>query len=107
MAEKQIYVVGNPDFALGFRLAGIKNVIEIESFEPKEYERALENIVKKGDAGLLIVDASDFNSLSERKRTEFESLKLPVILALSADIVASENLRRKVVQAIGVDLLKS
>lgn len=107
MDEKNIYVVGDSEFVLGFRLAGIKNVVELEGDDANSYEKVLDEVVNREDAGLVIVDASDFNKLSSRKKSELESLKRPIILALSKEIVASENLRRKITQAIGVDLLKS
>ena len=106
MDTKNIYVVGCPEFVLGFRLAGIKNVIEMDSTDINKYMEVLDEIVEKEDAGLVIVDALDFDKVPARKRAELESIKRPIMVALSKRMVASDSLRNKIVQAVGVDLLK-
>jgi V/A-type H+-transporting ATPase subunit F len=106
MDEKNIYVVGSSEFVLGFRLAGIKNVVEIEEVDVNAYMKVMDEIVGKEDVGLIVVDALDFKKLPSGKRAELESLKRPIILTLSKEMVASESLRKKIIQAIGVDLLK-
>jgi V/A-type H+-transporting ATPase subunit F len=106
MEEKSIYVVGNPEFMLGFRLAGIKNIREVDSTDMDAYIETLDEIVGREDAGLVIVDGSDFEKVPIRKRTELESLRRPIIVTLSKKMVASESLRNKIIQAVGVDLLK-
>ncbi len=106
MEEKSIYVVGNPDFVLGFRLAGIKNVVEKDSTNLEAYMEALEDITQREDSGIIIVDGEDFERVPLKKRAELESLKRPIIVTLSKKMTASESLRNKIIQAVGVDLLK-
>ena len=106
MRMKKVWVVGSYDFTLGFRLAGVKDVVEVRHGDVKGFERKLEEIVRREDAGIIIVREEEFNQLPKRKRTALENLTEPIIIPLSEKMGGSEVLRNKIIQAVGVDLLR-
>ena len=100
---KDIGVMGNSDFVLGFNLAGVRKTYVVDRAEfPKQMERIL---VQKDNLGILIVESSSLETLSPlQKRKASESLE-PVVIAMGEG-AGEADLREKVKRAIGIDLYK-
>ncbi len=96
-----IAVIGNEDFVLGFRLAGIKRAY-IASGE--EYDRRLMELLDDDSVGILAVDSADLASLNALQRKKVSDSIQPVVIPIGRD---ESDLREKVKRAIGVDLYKT
>ena len=99
--NKDLAVVGDATFTLGFRLAGVQRIIT--TVDPK---KDLLHVMQDDSVGIIIVEETLIASLDENTQEElFESID-PVILQL-AETVNQDALRKMVQQSIGVDVLKS
>lgn len=101
---KKIYVIGKKSFTLGFRLAGIRNVVWTDGLSKEEISQTLRNIVENENAGIIIVEGEDFEKLSERDKEYFETLSFPMIIPFSEEF-KSETLRKKIIETVGIDLM--
>ncbi len=106
MKQKKVWVVGSYDFTLGFRLAGVKDVVEVRHGDIQTLEKKLDEVVERDDVGIIIVREDEFKQLPKRKRAVLENLTEPIIIPLSEKMEGSDVLRSKIIQAVGVDLLK-
>jgi V/A-type H+-transporting ATPase subunit F len=98
----ELGVVGHPDFTLGFRLAGIKRVFDVE--DPKNLEKAVRSIIEKGEVGILVVHGDDFAKFPAPMRKELSNIVKPVVIPVGPR--EDSDLREKIKQAVGVDLWK-
>ena len=95
-------ILGSEEFTLGFRLAGIKDIIDVnESNSEKEIIKILTEKVE----GILVLDKITMDHISERTRNKLEDSVNPVAVVL-AESNDQDNLRRLIMKAIGVDILK-
>ena len=97
----QVCVVGNDDFATGFRLAGVRNIYISDEKSDEKVEEALEN----GDIGILVMEQEDYDKLSHRTRTKLEKLVTPVVVTVSRS-GKETDLRSLIKRSVGVDLWK-
>ena len=102
----EIAVIGRPEFTLGFRLAGIGKVIDVESSESKEADRRFSEIMDSGNTGIIITDQETMETLSQRMREIAETSVRPVTVVVSSEAAAQEALRHMIIKSIGVDLWK-
>jgi len=93
---KEIAVVGEQEFTLGFRLAGIKNVINAER---------IPELLNDNSLGIIILDQQTMDNLDERIREEVVASISPVFVVVTETAEQGE-LRKMIIQSIGVDLLK-
>ena len=100
---KDIGVMGNPDFVIGFNLAGIRKTYAVE---PTDFPKSMERILsQKDNLGILIVESSSLDTLTPLlKKKVSESLE-PVVIAMGEG-AGEADLREKVKRAIGIDLYK-
>ena len=96
-----IAVIGNEDFALGFRLAGIRRVFIANS---ENYLERIEEAMADPEIGILAVASDDLNYLPANVRGKITDSIQPVIVPVGGSGVG--DLREKVKRAIGVDLYK-
>lgn len=96
-----IAVLGNEDFVLGFRLAGIKRAYIAHG---EEYDRRLMELLEDESVGILAVDSADLASLNALQRKKVSDSIQPVVIPIGRD---ESDLREKVKRAIGVDLYKT
>jgi V/A-type H+/Na+-transporting ATPase subunit F len=97
-----IIVVGYDDFVLGFRLAGIKHIVEIDRYEePKE---RLMKVMDDKSNGIVVFQQEVFNKLSEWDRFAIEESIKPLAVVLSTQ-AEQDSLRKMIIRSIGVDLL--
>ena len=102
--SKDIGVMGNADFVLGFNLAGVRKTYPVDE---KEFPKAMERVLsQKDNLGILIVQGSDLEALPPHLRKKVADSLEPVVVAMGEG-AGEGDLREKVKRAIGIDLYKS
>jgi len=99
-AMKEIAVVGKSEFTMGYRLAGIKNVVTT-----RNPQIALKEFIEKKNVGIVILDSQSIDALDEDDKEEVVNSINPVFVVVSEE-AHQEALRKMIKQSIGVDLLK-
>ena len=98
----EIAVIGNDEFLLGFRLAGIRKMVPVRSDE--ELPSMIEGVLKDRSIGILVMHNDDMKKLNPNfRRILVESIE-PVVISIGR--VEEVDLREKIKQAVGVDLWK-
>ncbi|MFQ6061856.1 MAG: V-type ATP synthase subunit F [Methanosarcinales archaeon] len=95
----ELAVVGNKDFVLGFRLAGIRKIYEVNG----EVNPIIQKIMKDKDIGIIIMHNKDFENLEPNLKETLSNSIEPTFVILGAET----DLRNKIKQAVGVDLWKT
>lgn len=99
----QIAVVGSEQFTLGFRLAGIRRIWNVQDpQDTKGLERAALQARQDPDVSILIMETGALSKLDGRLRHELVSAVRPTLVAVGAE--EDNTLREKIKQAVGVDL---
>ncbi|MFB6203022.1 MAG: V-type ATP synthase subunit F [Candidatus Nanohaloarchaea archaeon] len=98
LEKKDIAVIGESQFTLGFRLAGVNEVHDLENFQ-----ETVEDLIERDDLGIVIARQEDLDRLPERTRRDAESSVDPVLVPLSEQ-AESERLQEKIKKAIGADI---
>jgi V/A-type H+-transporting ATPase subunit F len=98
----EIAVVGNSDFAIGFRLAGIRKTYDVTS---SDIESKIQSVLSDKDVAILIVHNDDLRMLSPNIQQTLDDSVEPTVIAIGGK-GESTNLRDKIKQAVGVDLWK-
>ena len=98
----EIAVVGNSDFAIGFRLAGIRKTYDVTSID---IESKIQSVLNDKNVAILIVHDDDLRMLSPQIRQTLDDSVEPTVIAIGGK-GESTNLRDKIKQAVGVDLWK-
>ena len=102
--SKEIGVMGDSDFVLGFNLAGVRKTYPVDA---KDFPKAMERVlVEKDNLGILIVPGSELESLPPHLRKKVGDSLEPVVVAMGEG-AGEGDLREKVKRAIGIDLYKS
>jgi V/A-type H+-transporting ATPase subunit F len=96
--KREIAVIGDEEFTLGFRLAGVT-----KTFNPENYQERIQEIVERDDIGILVAEETDLDGLPKRIRNQVEDSVEPVIVSLS-ETAESERLQEKIKKAIGADI---
>jgi len=99
----EIAVIGNSEFILGFRLAGITKTYAAESEEKVvEYvNRVLDN----SSIGILVLNSSDMAKIPVRLRTTLENSVHPTVITLGEE-EGGLSMRERSKRSVGVDLWK-
>jgi V/A-type H+-transporting ATPase subunit F len=99
----EIAVIGNGEFILGFRLAGIRKTYAAENDEKlNEY---ITNVLHDASVGILVLNSSDMERVSRRLRATLENSVKPTVIAIGAE-EGGLSMREKIKRAVGVDLWK-
>ncbi len=98
----EIAVVGNSDFVIGFRLAGIRKTYDVTS---SDMESKIQSVMNDKTVAILVVHDDDLRMLSPHMQQTLEDSVEPTIIAIGGK-GESTNLRDKIKQAVGVDLWK-
>jgi len=98
----EIAVIGNGDFVLGFRLAGIRKTYEASS---EELEARILTVLDDRNVGILVMHNDDLKKLSVHMQKTLDDSVEPTVIAIGGK-GDSTNLRDKIKQAVGVDLWK-
>ncbi len=94
-----IAVVGRDDFVLGFQLAGINRIFEVEDNAAEK----IDLIMQSQEIGIVIIDKKIIDELPEAKKELVEGSVKPVFVSLSTEI-SQEGLRQLIKKSIGIDL---
>jgi V/A-type H+/Na+-transporting ATPase subunit F len=97
----EIAVLGNEEFVLGFRLAGVKRILVAE---PGKFEDRLLELLENPVIGVLAINSSSLEELSVTTRRKALDSIAPVVVPVGKE---EGDLREKVKRAIGVDLYKT
>ncbi len=98
----EIAVIGDSEFVTGFRLAGIKKILEVSD---DELESTVNEVFNNSEIGILVMHDDDINKLPEILRDALNESVEPTIVTLGGT-GESSNLRDKIKQSVGVDLWK-
>jgi len=99
----EIAVIGNSEFILGFRLAGIKKTYAAENDE--KLNECITSALSDGQVGILVLNSSDMERLPRRLRTTLENSVNPTVIALGGE-EGGLSMREKIKRSVGVDLWK-
>ncbi|WP_290596511.1 MULTISPECIES: V-type ATP synthase subunit F [unclassified Archaeoglobus] len=100
---KKLAVIGDTDFSLGFMLAGIPETYEVSSDE--EIVKAVEEVLKRDDVGVVIIKQEYLQKLPPVLRREIDEKVEPTFVSVGGT-GGVEEIREKIRKAIGVDLWK-
>jgi V/A-type H+-transporting ATPase subunit F len=98
----EIAIVGNSDFVIGFRLAGIRKTYDASA---GELEVKIQSVLNDKNVGILVVHDDDMKKLSLHMQKTLDDSVEPTVIAIGGK-GESTNLREKIKQAVGVDLWK-
>lgn len=99
----KVAIIGDPDFTLGFRLVGIRDVYEVSSDE--DLVKAVEDVLGRKGIGVVVIKYEDLRKLPPVLRREIDERVEPTFVAVGG-VGAVEELRDKIRKALGVDLWK-
>lgn len=97
----EIAVIGSDEFALGFRLAGVRRVFVADK---DNYQEKMQEAMADANIGILAVNATDLQYLPQNYKTKVMDSIQPVVVPVGGD---QSDLREKVKRVIGVDLYKT
>ena len=99
----EIAVIGNSEFILGFRLAGIRKTYAAENEEKRnEY---ITSVLQDGQVGILVLNSSDMEKIPRRLRATLENSVRPTEIAIGAE-EGGLTMRERIKRSVGVDLWK-
>ncbi|RAH16178.1 MAG: V-type ATP synthase subunit F [Methanobacteriota archaeon] len=98
----EIAVVGEPEFTLGFQLAGINRLYNTNSIE--ESTEYLKELLNDKSVGIVVVNSELLLLLPERLRIRLSNSITPTVLGIGTE--EDNTLRESIRKAIGVDLWK-
>jgi V/A-type H+-transporting ATPase subunit F len=97
-----IAVIGNSDFTLGFKLAGIKDTYIEE--EREGIESKLNELLTGGIISIVVVQDEDFKTLSPAMKRRATGSVQPVVISVGK--LGEDEIRDRIKRAIGIDLYK-
>ncbi|MFB6245747.1 MAG: V-type ATP synthase subunit F [Candidatus Nanohaloarchaea archaeon] len=98
MSEKEIAVIGDEDFCLGFRLAGVQEIHGQENFKEE-----IQDLIEREDIGIVVAEKDDIENLPGRIREDVRSSVDPVVVSLSEE-GESSDLQEQIRKVIGADI---
>ncbi|GAB7014939.1 V-type ATP synthase subunit F [Methanogenium cariaci] len=99
----EIAVVGNSDFILGFRLAGVEKTVAAE--DDASLTDAVTRLMADETVAILVIRSSDMGRLPERLQAELGESVKPTVVSIGGE-VGGVSMRDKIKRAVGVDLWK-
>ena len=99
----EIAVVGNSDFILGFRLAGVEKTVAAEN--DASLTDAVTRLMADETVAILVIRGSDMGRLPERLQAELGESVRPTVVSIGGE-VGGVSMREKIKRAVGVDLWK-
>lgn len=96
----EIAVVGSPDFVVGFRLAGVRRVLDTT---PDTIIDTIQKMLNSKEVGILVISSKDMERFPASLRTQLVDSTTPVVIPVGMD---KGDMRDKVRRAIGIDLYK-
>ena len=99
----EIAVIGNGEFILGFRLAGIR-----KTYASENDEKLIENItsaLQDGEVGILVLNSGDMEKVPRKLRETLENSVKPTVIAIGGE-EGGLSMRERIKRSVGVDLWK-
>ena len=100
----EIAVIGNSEFILGFRLAGIRKTYAAESDE--KLNEQITSVLQDGEVAILVLNSSDMEKVPRRLRETLENSVKPTVIAIGAEQEGGLSMRDRIKRSVGVDLWK-
>ncbi len=100
----EIAVIGNSEFILGFRLAGIRKTYAADNDE--RLSECITSVLQDGQVGILVLNSSDMERIPRRLRTTLDKSVKPTVIAIGGDEEGGLSMREKIKRSVGVDLWK-
>lgn len=97
----KIAVIGDPDFNIGFRLVGIRDIYDVKNDE--ELVNAVRDVLNRNDIGIVVIRYDDLKKLPLVLRREIDERVEPTFVAVGG-VGAVEEIRERIRKALGVDL---
>lgn len=94
-----IAVVGNRDFILGFKLAGIRNTFIEDNIEDK-----VTKLLSEKEFSILVLHDNDYKKISSSLKKKIHDSMKPVVISVGK--LEEDDLRDKIKRVIGIDLYK-
>jgi V/A-type H+-transporting ATPase subunit F len=99
----EIAVIGNSEFILGFRLAGIQKTYAVDSDE--KLNEQITRVLQDTNVGILVLNSSDMERVPRRLRATLEESVKPTVIAIGGE-EGGLSMREKIKRSVGVDLWK-
>lgn len=99
----EIAVIGNSEFILGFRLAGIRKTYAAENDE--KLVGHITSVLQDTDVGILVLNSSDMEKVPRKLRVTLENSVRPTVIAIGAE-EGGLSMRERIKRSVGVDLWK-
>ncbi|EHQ35163.1 V-type ATP synthase subunit F [Methanoplanus limicola] len=99
----EIAVVGNSEFILGFRLAGVEKTYPAESVD--QLTELVTKVMSDSEVGILVLKGEDMQKLSVRLRTTLSESVRPTVIAIGGE-EGGLSMRERIKRSVGVDLWK-
>jgi V/A-type H+-transporting ATPase subunit F len=100
----EIAVIGNSEFILGFRLAGIRKTYASENDE--QLNEYITSVLQDGEVAILVLNSSDMEKVPRRLRATLENSVKPTVIAIGAEQEGGLTMRERIKRSVGVDLWK-
>jgi V/A-type H+/Na+-transporting ATPase subunit F len=99
----EIAVIGNSEFIVGFRLAGIRKIYAAES--DQKLNDYITRVMQDGDVGILVLNSRDMERVNRRLRATIENSVRPTVITIGAE-EGGLSMRDRIKRSVGVDLWK-
>lgn len=99
----EIAVIGNKEFVLGFRLAGIQKTYDADT--PEKLATAIQKVLDDENVGILVLQEADLATIPRRLQVTVENSVRPTIVTIGGQ-EAGLSLRERIKRSVGVDLWK-
>ena len=99
----EIAVIGNSEFILGFRLAGIHKTYAAEDDE--KLVEHITSVLRDTSVGILVLKSSDMEKVPRKLRVTLETSVKPTVIAIGAE-EGGLSMRERIKRSVGVDLWK-
>ena len=99
----EIAVIGNSEFILGFRLAGIRKTYAAENDE--KLVEHITSVLADNDVAILVLNSSDMEKVPRKLRVTLENSVKPTVIAIGAE-EGGLSMRERIKRSVGVDLWK-
>jgi Archaeal/vacuolar-type H+-ATPase subunit F len=99
----EIAVIGNSEFILGFRLAGIRKTYAAENDE--KLIQFITGALDDAEVGILVLNSKDMERVPRRLQVTLENSVKPTVIAIGGE-EGGASMREKIKRSVGVDLWK-
>ncbi len=99
----EIAVIGNSEFIVGFRLAGIRKTYAAD--DDRKLVEQITNVLEDEGIGILVMNGSDMARIPQRLRITLENSIKPTVIAIGGE-EGGLSIRERIKRSVGVDLWK-